>query len=234
MSNCSFSSRALRSARRAGFTMIEVMMGLAILAVGAAAVIALLKFTLLGTLDGRHVANASLVTSSYIERMRTASIAWNDVNNIDVADMDGIAPDSPVPGFGTAAAAAMATPGVPGPWIYFGGTADNARATLDGLPAAAGGANAAYCTHIRITWTSRPMPNNAVTPPLPAGDIFRVELRTLWARSGRSIGPDCDAAPATFTTLFALPTNTASIAGATRKRSEYGVVYLATFIRRSL
>ncbi len=233
MSTHSLSSRALRSARRAGFTMIEVMMGLAILAVGAAAVIALLKFTLLGTLDGRHVANASLVTSSYIERMRTASIAWNDPDNLDVAEMDGIAPDMPAPGFGTAAVAARATPGVPGPWIYFGGTADTARATLDGTQAAAGGANAAYCTHIRITWTSRPTPNNAVTPRVPAGDIFRVELRTLWARSGRSIGADCDAAPATFTTLLASPTNTAAIASATRRRSEYGVVYMTTFIRRS-
>jgi prepilin-type N-terminal cleavage/methylation domain-containing protein len=205
VSKRSFYSHAVRSARRAGFTMIEVMMGLAILAVGAAAVIALLKFTLLGTLDGRHVANASLVTSSYIERMRTASIAWTNVDNLDVVNMDGTAPNSPVPGFGTAAAAAMATPGIPGPWIYFGGTADNARATLDGTQAAAGGAN----------------------------DIFRVELRTLWARSGRSIGADCNAAPATFTTLLASPANTAAIAGATRRRSEYGVVYLTTFIRRS-
>lgn len=208
-------------------------MGLAILAVGAATVIALLKFTLLGTLDGRHVANSTIITSGYIERMHTAALSWNDFNNTtaDLLQMDGTAPDSPVPGFGTAVAAARATPGVPGPWVYFGGTVDNARATLAGDQANLTGTDAAYCTHIRITWTSRPALN--APNPGPAGDNFRVELRTLWARSGRSIGADCTATPAQFTGILASPTATNTIGGAVRSRAEYGVVYLSTIIRRN-
>lgn len=225
------SGRAARRARK-GFTMVEVMMGLAILAVGAATVIALLKFTVLGALDARHVANSSIVSAGHIERLHTAALAWNDADNntADLSQMD----TGPVPGLGAAAIAARTTPGVtqPNGWVYFGGSAENASSTLNGDPANTSGPdNTAYCTHIRVTWISRPSLNSpTVGPP---GDNFRVEMRTIWARSGRAIRADCAATPATFTALFDSPTATATIGGAVRSRAEYGVVYMNTIVRRN-
>jgi prepilin-type N-terminal cleavage/methylation domain-containing protein len=220
-----------RKRQRMGFTMVEVMMGLAVLAVGAATVIALLKFTVLGALDSRHVANSTIVTSACIERLQTASLTWNNVDNLnaDMLNMDV----GPVPGLGSAAIAARATPGVANAngWVYFGGSVTNARSTLSGDQANAAGTDAAYCTHMRIVWTSRPLPN---TPSVgPAGDNFRVELRTFWARSGRTIGADCAETPDKFTGIFNSPTATDTIAGLTRSRAEYGVVYMNTLVRRN-
>ncbi len=216
---------------RKGFTMVEVMMGLAILAVGAATIIALLKFTVLGALDSRHVANSTIVTSGCVERLQLAALSWNDPENVntDMLHMD----TGPVPGLGSAAIAARATPGVADDagWMYFGGAVANARTTLSGDPANALGTDAAYCTHMRIVWTGRPLRDNP--NPGPPADNFRVELRTFWARSGRSIGADCADAPSKFTDIFNSPTATSNIAGLTRSRAEYGVVYLNTLVRRN-
>jgi len=222
---------------RAGFTMVEVMMDLAILAVSTATVIALLKFTLLGTLDSRHVSNASTVTASYIERIHSASLEWNAFDNGDLVDMNGAgAPNSPVPNFGTlvnGVAAGLAA-GTPSAWMHFGAAnaAANpafARATLDGAPTA-GPNDTAYCTHVRVTFTSG--------PDLPAvgaqgGDNFRVELRTFWARSGRTVEAECQLLPASMDAMFDSPTATLAIGPSTRTRAEYGVVYLSTLVRRN-
>ena len=193
--------------------MVEVMMGLAILAVGAAAVIALLKFTLLGTLDSRHVSNASTVTASYIERVHSASLAWNQFDNGDLIDMNGLGPpNSPVPNFGTLVNGVAA-----------------GRATLDGAPTA-GPNDTAYCTHVRVTFTSG--------PDLPAvgvqgGDNFRVELRTFWARSGRTVEAECQLVPSSMDAMFDSPAATLAVGPSTRTRAEYGVVYLSTLVRRN-
>jgi Tfp pilus assembly protein PilV len=217
--------------------MAEVMMGLAILAIGAAAVIALLKFTLLGTLDSRHVANASMVTASYIERIQTAALAWNAFDNQDLADMDGLGPpDSPVPNFGAlvnGVAGGLAA-GTPSAWSHFGApsAAANpafARATLDGA-LTAGPNDTAYCTHVRVTFTSGP---DLPAAGILAGDNFRVELRTFWARSGRTVEDECQLAPASMDAMFDSPAATLAVGPATRTRAEYGVVYLSTIVRRN-
>lgn len=224
--------------RRRGFTMVEVMMGLAVLAVGAAAVIALLKFTILGTLDSRHVANASVVGSSYLERVQAAALEWNTFDNQDLTDMNGLGPpDSPVPNFGTLVdtVASSSAPGTPSAWVHFGAASAaanpnlGAQATINGEETAVA-ANVAYCTHMRITWTSAPDKPAAGTQ---GGDSFRVEIRTFWARSGRTIGADCAEPPANFDLLFDNPSAVVPIGGANRTRAEYGVIYLATMVRRN-
>ena len=212
-------------------------MGLAVLAVGAAAVIALLKFTLLGTLDSRHVANASLVTASYLERIQTAALAWNRFDNQDLIDMNGLGPAvAPVPNFGTMVngVAGGVAAGTPSVWMHFGAPTAAAspafaRATLDGA-LGVGPTDTAYCTHVRVTFTSG--------PDLPAagtqgGDNFRVELRTFWARSGRPVEDECQLAPAAMDAMFASPAATLAIGPSTRTRAEYGVVYLSTIVRRN-
>lgn len=227
-----------RRALRAGFTMVEVMMGLAVLAVGAAAVIALLKFTVLGTLDSRHLANASLVAGSHIDRIQTAALEWNTFDNQDLVDMNGLgAPDSPAPNLGTfvdTVASGLAE-GTPSAWAHFGAANAassptlGAMSTIDGDDTAVA-ANAAYCTHFRVTWVSAPDKPAAGTQ---AGDNFRVEVRTFWARSGRAIGADCAEVPANFDALFNNPNTVVAIAGANRTRAEYGVIYLTTLVRRN-
>lgn len=232
------SVRSRTRAERSGFTMVEVMMGLAVLAVGAAAVIALLKFTVLGTLDSRHLSNASLVAGARIDRIQTAALEWDAFDNQDLTDMNGAgAPDSPAPFLGAfvdSVATGLAE-GTPSTWAHFGAANGapspnfGAMATIDGDDTT-NAANAAYCTHIRVTWVSAP---DKPAPGTQAGDSFRVEVRTFWARSGRSIGADCAVTPATFDPLFGDPNNVVAIAGANRTRAEYGVIYMTTIVRRN-
>jgi prepilin-type N-terminal cleavage/methylation domain-containing protein len=61
---------------RRGYTVVEVMMAMAILAVGATGVIAMQKATLIGNVRARdlHVGNA--IASSWIERLRADSQRW--------------------------------------------------------------------------------------------------------------------------------------------------------------
>jgi type IV pilus assembly protein PilV len=62
-------SGALARARRRslGYTMIEVLMGMAVLAVGASGVLALQKITIFGVTNGRAINAATVVGASHIE-----------------------------------------------------------------------------------------------------------------------------------------------------------------------
>lgn len=215
-------------------------MGLAILAVGGAAVIALLKFTVLGTLDSRHVANASVVGASYIERIQTAALMWNQFDNSDLTEMNGTLPtptDNPAPGFGSLvdSFAMGVNAGDPSVWAHFGAfdatavPGNGAMATIDG-DVTANPTLAAYCTHVRVTWVSGPDKPAAGTP---GGDSFRVEVRTFWARSGRTVGDECALTAANLDNMFADPNFTLGVSGINRTRAEYGVLHLTTLVRRN-
>lgn len=64
--------------RSRGYTIIEVMMSLAVLAVGATGVIALQKVALVGNTSARLGDGARQVASTWIERLKADAIQWND------------------------------------------------------------------------------------------------------------------------------------------------------------
>lgn len=70
----SVQARARR--RRAAYTMVEVMMALAILAVGATGVIAMQKATLIGNTRARNLTIASSIASAWIDRLKIDGLAW--------------------------------------------------------------------------------------------------------------------------------------------------------------
>jgi hypothetical protein len=212
--------------------MVEVMMGLAVLAVGGAAIVALLKFTTLASLDSKHMTNAAAVMSSFTERFATEALMWNDVDNSD-PDFD----DMPLIGDIIRDQKPAAPPDTPGPWRWPGDNANLAATTIDGRPATFTN-DVAYCTHVRALWLSRP---NPTIPGVSgdAGDIVRIEVRTFWARSGRPIDSECqnfdpsaDFGPA-GTGFFDDPTFVLNVDSVDRTRSEYGVVQTATILRRN-
>lgn len=61
-----------------GYTVIEVMMALAVLAVGATGVIALQKVALIGNANARLGDGARQVASTWVERLKADAIQWND------------------------------------------------------------------------------------------------------------------------------------------------------------
>jgi len=66
----------MRHAR--GYTVIEVMMALALLAVGATGVIALQKVALIGNTNARLGDAARQVASTWAERLKADALQWND------------------------------------------------------------------------------------------------------------------------------------------------------------
>lgn len=65
-----------RRSKSLGYTMVEVMMALAILAVGATGVIAMQKTTLIGNTRARNLATASRVAATWIDRLKIDALGW--------------------------------------------------------------------------------------------------------------------------------------------------------------
>ena len=64
-------------ARSRGYSLIEVMVGMAVLAVGASGVVALQKVTVLGVTTGRNINAATAIAAAHVEAVRADSIRWN-------------------------------------------------------------------------------------------------------------------------------------------------------------
>jgi type II secretory pathway pseudopilin PulG len=61
---------------RGGYTIVEVVISLALLAVGATGVIAMQKATLLGTVRARNLTTANAVAATWLERLRVDALRW--------------------------------------------------------------------------------------------------------------------------------------------------------------
>src|SRR4030095_9410713 len=70
-------ARAVTTGTRRGYTMMEAMMSLAILGLGATGIIALQKATLVGNSNARNLAAANAIAMGWQERLRTDAIQWN-------------------------------------------------------------------------------------------------------------------------------------------------------------
>lgn len=70
-----------------GYSIIEVMMALGVLAVGTTGVIALQKVSLVGNTNARMADAARLVAGTWVERLKSDALQWNDPMGVsDIAD----------------------------------------------------------------------------------------------------------------------------------------------------
>jgi type IV pilus assembly protein PilV len=149
--------------RRAGYTLIEVMMAIGIMAFGAVGLMALQQATLEGNRGAREVTTATQATRTWLDRVRRDSLKWNargapGLIGTDYLNTGITTPNTwftPVP---TAAPTAGGGDGESFAFDYFG------RDVL--------AANAYFCTNLRMQWV---IPNQAI----------RVDARTWWHRSGQ-------------------------------------------------
>jgi len=150
--------------RARGYTMIEVMMALAVLAIGASGVMAMQRVTLIANSNARNVSMANQIASTWAERLRADAVQWNNpTTGPDLADTRWL----------------KEVTILPSQWFAPTGTAPNgtAWANINGDDLY-GVTRAAYCTHIRLT---------QLYPTL-----IRAEIRVFWARNESAI--DCSEA----------------------------------------
>jgi Tfp pilus assembly protein PilV len=186
------------------YTVVEVMMALAVLTLGASGVIAMQKATLIANTNARNLVTASDVAQAWMERLRADALAWNEpAGTPDLADtqwLKGATGSQPLgSGWFAPATSAVLNPQPSGA----------AQADVMGADVFVGDPSApAFCTEVRLTQFSQ-------SPNLTAyARMIRIEVRVYWDKTGRQL--DCTAA---------LPVN--------YERGRYGFVYLVSAVRRN-
>src|SRR6185369_16025167 len=76
-------ARAMRRSR--GYTVIEVMIALTLLAIGTMGVIAMQKVTAIANRDAKNLVVANQVARTWLERLRTDAVQWNHPSAVNVA-----------------------------------------------------------------------------------------------------------------------------------------------------
>ena len=156
-----------------GFTMIEVMMSITILAIGATGVIAMQKAAIQGNQDARNMDEANAIARQWMDRVKRDASLWTPS---DTGALTNIA------------AATLLDENIKGTW-YLPKARLNAAASQNDvesagfdplardLPAttaqtegvAMGSTGLKYCTNLRVT------------PLATDSSLWRVEVRVFWA-----------------------------------------------------
>jgi prepilin-type N-terminal cleavage/methylation domain-containing protein len=164
---------------RRGYTVIEVMIALTLLAIGTSGIIAMQKITAVANRDAKNLVIANQIARTWIERLRADAVQWNHPSPVspdsDLADTKWL---NNVTGnwFRPADAYPMGSPSADA----FGNDLPDTK-VADGL----------FCTNIRLTWLYG-------TPPQPPPYLIRAEVRVYWLRDGgggviEAGKPICDA-----------------------------------------
>jgi len=204
-----------------GYTMVEVMMGMSLLAIGAAAVISMQRASMQSNLDARKLDMANSIAREWIERLRRDATQWtlpNESNlNTNYANAQLLATYLP---WGTAGSTPSVTTAWSYPSVYLASATvpDGVSPGFDILGRDLSAANiqgstsspskAVFCTNIRLNW-------------LVVNSLLRAEVRVFWPRmltAGVNTPDWCNQA------------NASAVTGDT---SHYHFIYAATAIREN-
>lgn len=144
-----------RARKNEGFTLIEVMMSLAILVVGAVGILSLQGASTRGNIAGRQISAATQRTSVWVERLRRDALFWQQPGN-----PIGVAPSS------------QYLTQVGGDWFVPQSLepTETAGAGWTGDDLASADEAVHYCTHVRLSWA---VPNQSI----------RADVRTYWSKA---------------------------------------------------
>ena len=167
------SSGTSRSRAR-GYTAVEVMLSMAVLAIGAAGVMSMQKGAIQGNLDARKMDVANSVARSWVERLRRDATTWTLPNESNVSATSNWSTNTTLIAFfgnGTNAGRFTFPTGYPGGAYRDGFSAATDLLGRDVAPSA--GANkypgAQFCAQIKVDWL---VPN----------EMLRATVRVYWRR----------------------------------------------------
>jgi prepilin-type N-terminal cleavage/methylation domain-containing protein len=155
--------------RKRGYTAVEVLLSLTVLAIGASAVMSMQKAAVQGNLDARKTDMANAIAREWIGRIRRDASQWtlpspgaalNGVSNFANAKLLGHVGN----GWSLPDDYVTQTPSIsPGFDILGNDVAPNANPPP------------VFCVHVQETW----LLNN---PAAPQDNLMRVDLRVVWIR----------------------------------------------------
>jgi prepilin-type N-terminal cleavage/methylation domain-containing protein len=151
---------------RRGYTVVEVMIAMAILMIGTSGIVAMQKVTVVANRDSKNLVVANQIARRWLERLRADAAKWNHPSAIlQTSDMDETQ--------------WLKSANVTGLWIR---PADSALGSFTadsfGNDVAFDSQAAAFCTNLRLTWLYGPP--ETVQPPY----LVRAEARVFWLRDG--------------------------------------------------
>jgi prepilin-type N-terminal cleavage/methylation domain-containing protein len=200
--------RLQRSARRkrSGFTIIEVMVSLGVMTVGALAILALQQHTIRSNLHARQLSTAMQIAQRWVGRFkqdahtwtRIAPISGNPSDDIVLAETLYLRQITTNPN--QYQAIPNVTANVSNAFDFLGNDVLNTSG------------NVVYCAAFRPAWVY-------------FGRTMRVDVRVWWAREGNQIISDFPGCAGTQSTLDPGPSGTFF------NNSAYHVVYLPSVIR---
>jgi type IV pilus assembly protein PilV len=158
-----------------GYTLIEIMMALVVLAIGATGIYSLQAVAVHANEHARDTTEATTVARFWMEQLRRDSLNW--AGNLPCPASLGTTQYLSVAGCAQITGAWF-TPAMPTDW---GGAAQQPMGReLEVLPA--GDPQGRYCAHVRLS-------------PLRVNRLIRAEVRVWWRRAGsdRTLWPDCGA-----------------------------------------
>ncbi len=171
-----------------GYTVVELLMALAVFGIGVVGVIAMQKVTSTSNRHAKNLATATHIAQSWLERLAVDASRWDQsralVNTVWLTNAQ------PMANAVWFLPAANATEGF-GPG--FG-------ALGQPLPNAASANEIVFCTHLRLTFLINPNTQ-------PGNGLIRAEVRVFWPRDGEPFanGAAYCAAAANATTIGQTP-----------------------------
>jgi prepilin-type N-terminal cleavage/methylation domain-containing protein len=156
------------SARSRGYTIVELMMAIAVLGIGIMGVIAMQKVTISSNGHAKRLATATHIAQSWLDELAAEAGQWNDENDFDETiwltnvGVEGAPPNDwflPVYNAGRDFGPAFDAVGSP--------------VATDDIPN-----DARYCTELRLRWI---VSQNAIKA---GGGLIRAEARVFWRRQG--------------------------------------------------
>jgi prepilin-type N-terminal cleavage/methylation domain-containing protein len=169
-----------------GYTVVELMMALTVLAIGVSGVIAMQKVTLASNQHAKNLALATHIAESWAEELMVDATRWNyptSANRTGDIDSDTVW--------------LKKVNEKPDEWFLPDTSADlNFGAAFDALGnVTTVAAQTAFCSHVRLSWLYPAATNNG---------LIRADIRVFWPREGRgALAPCATVKPADVSTGIA-------------------------------
>jgi prepilin-type N-terminal cleavage/methylation domain-containing protein len=173
--------------RARGYTAVEVMMGITLFAIGAAAVISMQRAAMQGNVDARKLDMANQIAREWLERLRRDAALWTLPSSANPTANTNYTNAKLLSGHLAYGAPANVTA-----WSFPDDLVASATKP-DGLSPAfdilgrdllpADFDKAVFCTHIRLNWLDQPVSGGATQAPQAIQQLIRAEVRVLWARA---------------------------------------------------
>ena len=146
-----------------GYTAVEVLMAMTVMAIGGAAVITMQKTSVTANLDARKADVANAIARTWVERLQRDAMAWTlpgpagNGNNIG----------------NTAIIGTIFTNNNANKWFLPATNAVTLSPAFDILGRDVALADADFCVNVRLNWLTQ-------TAVPPGGDLIRADVRVIW------------------------------------------------------